>query len=967
MEYKNQRQGCTNPLRWRSLMLTLGLASSPLMAAPGTPQIDWMESSFAIIDVDAAATAYEQLVTVREYAEVPVAWTKWSGDDADRVRYLLNGQQVLEQPVSGTGTQQGSATLRVDEGGQYQLQVSLCNASGCSTSAVKEIKVADTDGSHLDPIVLTVGENNRPYTNSSGSVVGAYFVEWGVYGRSFPVDRIPAYNLTHILYGFIPICGGHGINDSLKQISGSFEALQRSCTGREDFKVAIHDPYAALQKSQAGQSYSDPYKGNFGQLMELKQAYPDIKILPSIGGWTLSDPFYFFDDPVLRTRFVDSVEEFLRTWKFFDGVDIDWEYPGGQGANANLGDPAVDGETYRLLMQELRAMLDGLGQETGRQYQLTSAIGAGTDKIEDVDYINVQQYMDYFFVMTYDFYGAWSNQVLGHNTALYAPAWNSTDNYNAHTAIQTLLGGGVSPGKLVVGTTMYGRGWTGVSGWSGGDHLTGTATGPVAGTWENGVADYRDIVGRLATGGYQYHYDSTAQGPYIFNPTNGDLISFDDPTSVLAKGAYVRSNGLAGLFAWEIDADNGDILNAMHEGLGHGDGANNRAPVANAGADQTLAQGAAASLDGSASYDLDGDPLSFRWEQTAGPAVALQGADSVTASFTAPAVTADTVLSFRLTVSDTAPLTSSDAVDILVLAPQPNRAPDADAGADQSVATPASITLDGSASSDADGDSLTYNWRQVSGTAVELQGADSVLASFSAAQVSSAAVMVFELTVDDGTATDADTVTVTLLPPQSNTPPQVSVPSGITVQEGGSVQITAAGSDADGDVLSYSWSAPAFNIANGNSATVTLTAPQVGTDTSFTAVVTVSDGTDEATASVAVLVTDAGGGGGCELSDPNAGNYPAWNSGATYVGGDRVSHRQLVWQANYWTQKEPDFGSADWSLFSDVEVPWSAGAVYNGGDEVNHKDRRYRAKWWTQGEEPGVASVWQDIGVASCN
>ncbi|MEX2963883.1 glycosyl hydrolase family 18 protein [Microbulbifer sp. TYP-18] len=870
MEYKNQRQGCTNPLRWRSLMLALGLASTPLMAAPGTPQIDWMESSFAIIDVDAAATAYEQLVTVREYAEVPVAWTKWSGDDADRVRYLLNGQQVLEQPVSGSGTQQGSATLRVDEGGQYQLQVSLCNASGCSTSAVKEIKVADTDGSHLDPIVLTAGENNRPYTNSSGSVVGAYFVEWGVYGRSFPVDRIPAYNLTHILYGFIPICGGHGINDSLKQISGSFEALQRSCSGREDFKVAIHDPYAALQKSQAGQSYSDPYKGNFGQLMELKQAYPDIKILPSIGGWTLSDPFYFFDDPVLRTRFVNSVEEFLRTWKFFDGVDIDWEYPGGQGANANLGDPAVDGETYRLLMQELRAMLDGLGQETGRQYQLTSAIGAGTDKIEDVDYINVQQYMDYFFVMTYDFYGAWSNQVLGHNTALYAPAWNSTDNYNAHTAIQTLLGGGVSPGKLVVGTTMYGRGWTGVSGWSGGDHLTGTATGPVAGTWEAGVADYRDIVGRLATGGYQYHYDSTAQGPYIFNPTNGDLISFDDPTSVLAKGAYVRSNGLAGLFAWEIDADNGDILNAMHEGLGHGDGANNRAP-------------------------------------------------------------------------------------------------DADAGADQSVATPASITLDGSASSDADGDSLTYNWRQVSGTAVELQGSDSALASFSAAQVSSAAALVFELTVDDGTATDADTVTVTLLPPQSNTPPQVSVPSGITVQEGGSVQITAAGSDADGDVLSYSWSAPAFNIANGNSATVTLTAPQVGTDTSFTAVVTVSDGTDEATASVAVLVTDAGGGGGCELSDPNAGNYPAWNSGATYVGGDRVSHRQLVWQANYWTQKEPDFGSADWSLFSDVEVPWSAGAVYNGGDEVNHKDRRYRAKWWTQGEEPGVASVWQDIGVASCN
>ena len=45
----------------------------------------------------------------------------------------------------------------------------------------------------------------------------------GVYGRKFPVDKIPAQNLTHILYGFTPICGGDGINDSLKEIDGSFK------------------------------------------------------------------------------------------------------------------------------------------------------------------------------------------------------------------------------------------------------------------------------------------------------------------------------------------------------------------------------------------------------------------------------------------------------------------------------------------------------------------------------------------------------------------------------------------------------------------------------------------------------------------------------------------------------------------------------------------------------------------------
>ncbi|WP_250131536.1 glycosyl hydrolase family 18 protein, partial [Serratia marcescens] len=77
-----------------------------------------------------------------------------------------------------------------------------------------------------------------------------------------------------------------------------------------------------------------------------------------------------------RDRFVGSVKEFLQTWKFFDGVDIDWEFPGGNGANPNLGSPQ-DGETYVLLMKELRAMLDQLSAETGRKYELTSAISAG--------------------------------------------------------------------------------------------------------------------------------------------------------------------------------------------------------------------------------------------------------------------------------------------------------------------------------------------------------------------------------------------------------------------------------------------------------------------------------------------------------------------------------------------------------------------------------------------------------------
>lgn len=549
-----------------ALLIGSTLCSAAQAAPPGKPTIAWGDTKFAIIEVDQAATAYNNLVTIKDAADVAVSWNLWNGDTGSTAKVLLDGKEVWTGPSTGAS---GTANFKVDKGGRYQMQVALCNADGCTLSDAKEIVVADTDGSHLAPLKEPLLENNKPFKQDSGKVVGSYFVEWGVYGRNFTVDKMPAQNLTHVLYGFIPICGGDGINDSLKEIEGSFQALQRSCQGREDFKVSIHDPFAALQKSQKGvTAWDEPYKGNFGQLMALKQAQPDLKILPSIGGWTLSDPFFFMGDKVKRDRFVASVKEFLQTWKFFDGVDIDWEFPGGKGANPNLGS-AEDGETYVQLMKELRMMLDELSQETGKQYELTSAISAGKDKIDAVDYNVAQNYMDHIFLMSYDFYGAFDLNNLGHQTALNAPAWKPDTAYTTVNGVNALLSQGVKPGIIVVGAAKYGRGWTGVNGYQDNNPFTGTATGPVKGTWENGIVDYRQIANEYMSGEWQYHYDATAEAPYVFKPSTGDLITFDDPRSVQAKGQYVLDNQLGGLFSWEIDADNGDILNSMNSSLGN--------------------------------------------------------------------------------------------------------------------------------------------------------------------------------------------------------------------------------------------------------------------------------------------------------------------------------------------------------------------------------------------------------------
>lgn len=894
-------------------LFVAAVSGSAFAAAPGTPSISSGNDKFALVEIDQAAQDYGTLVKVHnDGVDVKVEWNVWSGDAPTTGKVLLDGQTVW----SGAAGASGSATFKVKKGGRYQEQVELCNASGCSKSASKLIIVADTDGSHLLPLNTPLQENNKTFTQHTDKVVGAYFPEWGVYGREFPVDKIPAANLNHILYGFIPICGGDGINDGLKTVENgnSFAALQRACAGRQDFTVAIHDPWAALQKPQSGVSnWDDPYKGNFGQLMALKKAHPDLKVLPSIGGWTMSDPFYKMNDTAIRARFVASVKDFLKTWKFFDGVDIDWEFPGGGGVNETLGNPQQDKATYTAVMHDLRTMLNELSAETGRTYELTTAIGSGKDKIEDVDYNTVQQYLDHIFLMSYDFYGAWSNTELGHQAALHAPAWRPDTNYTTSNGVDALLEQGVQPGKIVVGAGMYGRGWTGVHGYTGDNPFTGTATGGVKGTWEPGVVDYRQIVNEYkGKPGWEYGYDADAEAPYVFNKSTGDLISYEDARSTTAKGKYVLAKNLGGLFSWSIDSDNGDILNAMNE-----------------------------SLMGSSTPE--------------------------------PVVT--------------------------------NHAPVAVA-ADQSVTGPVSVTLDGSASTDPDGDALTYKWTQISGSSVTLTNSTKAKASFNAGAVTSNQTLAFRLTVTDakGLSSTAD-VQVVNKASKANQAPVVNQMQAVTLEAGQSYALNVQAADPDGDALTYAWSVPADMHATGtDTANVNITAPDVSADATYTLSVVVSDGKTSVQSNVQVTVTpkatpvvpdedtnpadegttpsdegttpsdegttpsdEGSASNSCDTPvDANASKYAAWDSSKVYNNGDTVSFDHLVWKAKYWTQgNQPGFGADAWELVSQVKMNWRADTVYNGGDKTTYQGFEYRAKWWTQGDKPGNSDVWVKEGASA--
>lgn len=791
-----------------AVSIALALGSASVMAAPSAPSLDMYGSKnlkFSKIDLAMETTSgYNTMVKYHENAKIDIIFNQYSGVTGDTYNIYFDGNKVATGPITGSKT---TASFTHAQGGVYQMAIEACDATSCTKSKPVELSIADTDGSHLSPLALNVDPNNKTFNTAPNTVVGTYFVEWGIYDRGYTVDNIPADNLTHILYGFIPICGP---NDSLKSVGGnSFNALQTACKGVPDYNVVIHDPWAAYQKSfkQAGHDFNTPIKGNFGMLMALKQRNPDLKILPSVGGWTLSDPFFSFTDKSKRDIFVASVKEFLTTWKFFDGVDIDWEFPGGGGQASNLGDPVKDGPAYVALMQELRAMLDALEIQNGKKYELTSAVGVGYDKLEDVNYADAAQHMDYIFAMTYDFYGGWNN-VAGHQTALYCGSFMRPGQcdgtgidetgkpykgpaYTADNAIKIFLEQGVPANKLVVGTAMYGRGWDGVMPASltvAGDPMTGTGTGKLTGTkaqgvWEAGVIDYKGIkntmIGPNGTGinGFETGYDEQAEAAWVWNQSNGKLITYDNERSVIAKGQYVRSLGLAGLFSWELDADNGDILNAMHQGL---EGApTNYAPTANAGADKAITGAATVVLDGSASADRNGSITSYQWVQTSGPSVTIQNSTSATAGFDIGEVSAVQTLSFSLTVTDNEGAVNTDTVVITInpvetspIDPEPivpvpvNTAPVANVVAPTQVSAGEAVVVDASGSTDAENSALTYSWTLPSG----VTGTGSSI-SFIAGEYEQDTTLNFSVTVSDGELTSQASASVTILKKPSTATP----------------------------------------------------------------------------------------------------------------------------------------------------------------------------------------------------
>ncbi|GFP59293.1 chitotriosidase-1 [Trichoderma asperellum] len=289
----------------------------------------------------------------------------------------------------------------------------------------------------------------------------------------------------------------------------------------------------------------------YSQFTDLKTTYPGIKTWISVGGWSFNDATNSpntqtaFSDMAStaanRAKWIKSLTNFMQTYGF-DGVDIDWEYPGAP----DRGGVNADTENYVTLVKEMRA-------SWGSKYGISATLPSSYWYMRWFDLKGLEDSLDWFNFMSYDIHGVWdsTNKFTG---PFILPHTNLTE---IKLGLDLLWRNGIDPGYVTLGLGWYGRSFTlsdpscstpnGVCQFS-----SGGKPGPC--TNSAGTLSNAEIFQVLAQTGAKPSFDSTAAVKWITWDTN-QWVSYDDGQTMKLKIDAANNLCIGGVMIWSVDQD----------------------------------------------------------------------------------------------------------------------------------------------------------------------------------------------------------------------------------------------------------------------------------------------------------------------------------------------------------------------------------------------------------------------------
>ncbi|KAJ4325432.1 Chitinase 4 [Fusarium piperis] len=341
-----------------------------------------------------------------------------------------------------------------------------------------------------------------------------YFTNWGIYRANFQPQNIPASEITHVLYSFLDI--------------------------DQDGTVKSIDTWADTDKHYEGDSWNEAGNNVYGcvkQLYMLKKKHRNMKVLMSLGGWTLSPHFVQPASTLAgRRRIAASAVKLLGDWGF-DGIDVDWEYP----QNAKQAQNYVD------LLKEIRLALDKFSRDNKLNYRflLTVATAAGPANYKVMKLKAMDQFLDGWHLMAYDYAGGWDTTT-GHQANVFLSSKNPlSTKFSTDRAINDYVAAGVAPQKILMGIPLYGRSFANTAG------LGQPYSGLGGGSNENGIYLFKD----LPRPGAKAAIDKSLMTIITYDKQKRELVTTDSADSARLKAAYITQRGLGGAFYWEASGD----------------------------------------------------------------------------------------------------------------------------------------------------------------------------------------------------------------------------------------------------------------------------------------------------------------------------------------------------------------------------------------------------------------------------